>query len=314
MDTLTHITIGACTGELILGKKLGKKAMLFGAIAANIPDIDTSAGLFMRGDKALLFHRGITHSLLFALITGLLLAYIAKKVYADIELGLFAMFFCFELTLHNLLDTCTNYGTGLLEPFSHQRFSIHLLYVVDPVFTLPFLIATILLIVHKRPYQKNNFALTAVLVSTMYLCIAGYCKSRLDNKATLTTPAPFTTFLWYCIIKTKTGYYTNYQSVFDKAVTKYEYYPQNSFLLKQLATDLITFADGYYTISKDDHSTYMNILRFGQIQGWKQNSAPFVLSYPLKSNDNENMIIQKGRLKGWNRNSIKLYFKRIAGI
>jgi inner membrane protein len=40
MDSLTHIVTGACIGELFLGKQLGKKAMLWGAITQSLPDID----------------------------------------------------------------------------------------------------------------------------------------------------------------------------------------------------------------------------------------------------------------------------------
>jgi len=68
MDPLTHLTLGACAGELMLGKKFGKKAMLFGSLAANLPDVDTVAGLFVPGDQALLLHRGITHSLFFCAV------------------------------------------------------------------------------------------------------------------------------------------------------------------------------------------------------------------------------------------------------
>jgi len=55
------------------------------------------------------------------------------------------------------------------------------------------------------------------------------------------------------------------------------------------------------------------VLRFGQIQGWRQKDAPFVLSYPLQDKGGENLIIQKGRLAGWNAKSIRQYLERIGG-
>ena len=39
MDSITHIALGACMGEAFLDRKLGKKAMLWGALAQSIPDI-----------------------------------------------------------------------------------------------------------------------------------------------------------------------------------------------------------------------------------------------------------------------------------
>jgi inner membrane protein len=40
MDSLTQIVLGASVGEAVAGKKIGNKAMLWGAIAGTIPDLD----------------------------------------------------------------------------------------------------------------------------------------------------------------------------------------------------------------------------------------------------------------------------------
>lgn len=314
MDPLTHLTLGACTGELLLGKKFGKKAMLWGALAANLPDVDTATGLFVPGDEALWLHRGITHSLAFALLAGLLLAYLFSRWYSRIGFGWFAWLFCVEIGLHDLLDTCTSYGTGLLEPFSHERFSFHLLYVVDPLFTMPLILATLLLLIRKAgDVSRPKWATGAIGVSLLYVGAAVYCKSRLDPSATLTTPAPFTTFLWYDVRQADNGYFTGYQSIFDKSPVRYTFYPRNNRLLKHNEPYLIQFADGYYTISGSGNRLYFNIIRFGQIQGWAGKNTPFVLSYPVGANRDENMIIQRGRLAGWNANSVHRYLKRIIG-
>ena len=76
MDSLTHTVIGACIGDAIAGKKIGKKAMLWGAIANNIPDIDVITSLYMNQADSLLAHRGFTHSILFALLLSPLLAFL----------------------------------------------------------------------------------------------------------------------------------------------------------------------------------------------------------------------------------------------
>jgi len=314
MDPLTHLSLGACAGELLLGRRFGKKAMVYGALAANVPDIDTLAGLFVPGDQALWLHRGITHSFCFALLAGLLLGYLFSKWYTRIGYGAFALFFGLELALHDLLDTCTSYGTGLLEPFSQHRFSFHLLFVVDPLFTLPLLVATLGLLVRRSGGKSRlNWAGGGIIVSLLYVSLALFCKSRLDPNATLTTPAPFTTMLWYCIRKTDSGYFTGYQSVFDQSPVSYEFHAQNYHLLHQPEPYLAKFADGYYTISSDSGRLCFNITRFEQVQGWQTKDAPFVLSYPLGTHGNENMIIQKGRFAGWNSRSVRSYLERIAG-
>ena len=268
MDTITHLALGACTGEIILGKKLGKRAMLWGAIAANIPDVDIIPGYFMSGDKALLFHRGITHSFFFALVFGVILALIAKRNRPKIALGALVFFFCFQLALHDMLDTCTSYGTGLLEPFSHARFSFHLLYVVDPLFTISLLVAAIYLLWGAK--SRLKWATAAVIISFLYVGVATWCKTYTDSRvnASLTTPAPFNTLLWFCIRKTDSGFYTGYSSVFDKRVPTFGYHPRNDSLLKQPEPYLKRFADGYYTISQSNGHLYFNVLRFGQVHPW----------------------------------------------
>jgi len=313
MDSLTHIAFGACTGELLLGKRLGKKALVYGAIAANIPDIDIIAGFFEPADKALVLHRGLTHSIFFAIVIGLCLAWLARKFYPGIAYKVLAFLFCFELLMHDLVDTCTSYGTGLLEPFSQHRFSIHLLYVVDPLFTISLLAAAVYLVFGLK--RRRLWAISGLAISGFYLCIACICKAYVDTrvKSSFTTPAPFTCLLWYSVLKTDSGYYTGYYSVFDKKPIDYSYYPQNNFLLKTPQPYLKMFADGYYTLSQANNITYFNVIRFGQIQGWQSKNAPFVLSYPLKTAEDENMVIQKGRLKGWNKASVRQYLERIAG-
>jgi inner membrane protein len=329
MDSITHIALGACVGEILLSKKIGKKALLWGIIAQNLPDIDTIPGLFMRGDRALLFHRGITHSLFFALVMGLLLAWLAKNLHRKhvLSFATLAFFFCFQLALHDLLDTCNSYGTGLLEPFSPHRFSINLLYVADPLFTIGLVIGALVLIFKSGKAQHRVvWAKTAIAVSVVYLCFSFINKIVIDSKVDasikqknyFTTPAPFNNMLWYVVANAGSGYYTGYSSVWDKSAIDYGFHSKNDSLLNKtgnisLKNNLITFADDYYTVADSGSTIYVNILRFEQVQGWQNTREPFALRYPLSATDNENMIIQKGRLTGWNKNTFKLYLQRIAG-
>ena len=38
MDSLTQIVLGGAVGEAVLGKKVGNRAILWGAVAGTIPD------------------------------------------------------------------------------------------------------------------------------------------------------------------------------------------------------------------------------------------------------------------------------------
>ena len=81
MDSLTQITLGAAVGEVTLGKKLGNRAMMWGAVAGTIPDLDVIANFFMDDMGALAFHRGFTHSLFFAVTMPWLLGWLVWRLY-----------------------------------------------------------------------------------------------------------------------------------------------------------------------------------------------------------------------------------------
>jgi inner membrane protein len=81
MDTLTHITLGAAVGDVVLGKKIGNKAMLWGAFGGLLPDLDVAANLFTNEINALAFHRGLMHSLLFIFLAAAGLSRLTEWLY-----------------------------------------------------------------------------------------------------------------------------------------------------------------------------------------------------------------------------------------
>ncbi len=127
MDSLTQITLGAAVGEVVLGKKLGNRALLWGAIAGTIPDLDVIGNAFMTEIQSLAFHRGISHSLLFAVVFPLLLAFLTQWLYRDRQLhqerwyrlittGLSVIFIILALFIVNFISYTLGglYGLGVL--------------------------------------------------------------------------------------------------------------------------------------------------------------------------------------------------------
>lgn len=81
MDSLTQIALGAAVAEITIGKKIGNKSILWGAVAGTIPDLDILANGFMTPLDALAFHRGISHSFLFAVMAALGLGPFVNWIY-----------------------------------------------------------------------------------------------------------------------------------------------------------------------------------------------------------------------------------------
>lgn len=336
MDIVTHFALGICTAEIFRRKEEGKGILLLGGIVQCFPDIDTVAGLFLPADRSLLIHRGLTHSLSFAVVGGFILSLMIYQIFKR-KGRLFSqifLFILFQLTLHDLLDLCNAYGTGLLEPFSHQRFSVNLLFVADPLFSIGLIVASLVLLLSTGSYMhRPQWAWGALLFSCCYLVYAGINKTIIDRRVSdmlqsrrinfkeyFTTPTPLNNMLWYIVINSDSCYYTSYSSVFDNRsqVIELEAQPKNYFLLnlvrgKHAVHNLRDFANGYYTLSGSDKAIYINILRFGQIQGWSRKNAPFVLSYPLITNQFHITSLQKNRLAVWDADAVKAYMRRIGG-
>ena len=337
MDSITHLALGACIGEAVLHKHIGRKALVAGAIAQSLPDIDAVASLWLSVPEDLVAHRGITHSFFFAIIAAILLAVVTKRMFAtkDLKWSTLFFFFCFQLCLHDVLDTCNAYGTALLEPFSHQRFYFHVLYVADPLFSISLVVAFIALAFYKqkKDQQRKRWVWIGLLPSCLYLVIAIINKSmvkeqlvrslqaeHIQYKSAIITPTPFNTLLWYIVAAKDSGYLVGYRSVFDKksSLLPFTYYPKNESLLQQVDTSvdvkaLITFADHYYTVDNTKDTLTFNILRFGQSLGWQDSNARFAFQYYLNPTYNNSLVVQRGRFKGWNWETIIKMFRRIEG-
>ncbi len=81
MDSFTQIALGAAVGEAVLGKKVGNRAMVWGAVGGTIPDLDILANFVTDEMTALAFHRGISHSFLFAATFPIALGWLVHRLY-----------------------------------------------------------------------------------------------------------------------------------------------------------------------------------------------------------------------------------------
>ena len=322
-------------GEAFAGKKLGKKAMLWGALAQSIPDIDFVATFWMDTPSALLAHRGFTHSFLFCAVISLLFALIAEHVHKphNIRLGKWLMFFVAVIFIHVFIDAFNNYGVGWFEPFSHKRISFNAIYVADPFFSVWSGIACIALIITKRSHSaRKKWWRMGLGLSALYLLYCTINKIVIDADVRkifktqdiaytryFTTPAPLQNWLWYVVAGTDSGYYVGFRSLFDnKKEMSFEYFPRNDFLLKPVAdhTDvqqLIRFSQQFYTVEKWSDTLVFNDLRFGQIIGWQNPRGRFVFYYYLQHPGDNKLVVQRGRFEGWNRKTLISLIKRIKG-
>jgi inner membrane protein len=335
MDSITHIVLGASIGEVFMGKSLGKKAMFYGILAHSLPDVDVVASFWLASADNLLAHRGITHSFLFAGIATLIISWVLTRRYHSKEVPFYkwVAFIGLAIFLHPILDSCNAYGTGLFEPFSHQRFSFHILFVADPLFFLAPAIAFIALLVMKYNHPKRGlWAGAGLFVAVIYFLIAFQNKRvishRVDNslyeksiqaKRYFTTPTVLNSMLWCAVAEVDSGFYIGYSSVFDrKALLDFNYVPRQEFLLDEVedthtVQQLKRFSQGYFTVLKSDSTLVFNDLRFGQANGWSDTQAPFTFRWYLQKPEANLLVIQRGRFSGWNKKTVLSLIDRIRG-
>lgn len=333
MESITHIVLGAAMGEAMAGKKIGKKAMLIGAIAQSIPDFDFIAGLWMSPDQYFLAHRGFTHSFLFVLLASLLLPMAVNYFHSTrMKFQTWALFFFVQLLGHILLDSLNAYGVAWLEPFSHKRFSFDVLFVADPLFTVwPFIACAALLLLKSSSHSRLRWAATGIVFCCLYIFYAmsnrskavtevekSLGKQRIPASEFLITPTPLNTWLWYVVAKTSDGYWIGYYSDFDSRPITYHYFARNDSLLapqqlvKVETNRLIRLSRGYYLFNQKSDTVVFSNLRFGQMFGWEKPEAPFVFQYYL-GKPNSLLTVQRGRFSDWNRARLLNFTGRIKG-
>ncbi len=335
MDSITHIALGACMGEAFAGKKLGKKAMLWGALAQSAPDIDFVASFWLDIPSGLLAHRGFTHSFLFCILLALLLALMAEKWHRphNIKFARWLLFFGGVIFIHVFIDAFNNYGVGWFEPFNHQRISFNAIYVADPFFSIWTGIAFVaLLILKKQSPKRKRWWKMGLGLSAIYLIYCLFNKLLINNGVKdilkkqqiaytryFTTPAPLQNWLWYVVAGNDSGYYVGYRSIFDsKKEINFQYFPRNDVLVEPVKEhedlhQLVRFSQEFYTIEKWHDTLVFNDLRFGQIIGWYNPREKFVFHYYMQEAGGNDLVVQRGRFANWDKNSIRAFLRRIKG-
>ncbi len=115
---------------IVAGKAFTEKSVSFWfwfltALCSVIPDADAVGFAFGVKYNSLFGHRGLTHSIFFALLFGGFIAFLVHK-FLPTGLSFTKLFVYFSLVTfsHTFLDMLTDGGLGvaLLAPFSNERF------------------------------------------------------------------------------------------------------------------------------------------------------------------------------------------------
>lgn len=282
MDSITQIVLGAAVGEIILGRKLGNKGLLLGAIGGTIPDLDVIYNFFNDDPIAILrVHRAYSHSMFTHLVLSVPLAWISMrwKKYT-ISFKQWYLFWFMALFTHALLDCCTTYGTRFFLPFSNYQVAFNNISVIDPLYTLPFLFILAGCMFFKRTNPvRRKFLWISIGYSSAYMLATFILKydvhhkfkdSLKENNIHYTelnsTPTILNAVLWSATAYDDSMIYVSeYSYLVKDDIIKWNGYPRNLDKLSGFnseALETITwFSDGNYFVKPlaNDTLTFYNI-------------------------------------------------------
>ena len=175
MDPLTQGLLGAAAAQAVIGKRLGHRIWIAGALGGLLPDADILIRSSADPLLAIEYHRHFTHSLAFIPAGGLIAAlpWLAfRKQRPDGKLLLAASTIGFAT--HGLLDACTTYGTHLYWPFSDERTAWNLIATIGPLFTLFLLVGVVLAALRRSRFP----AIAALCLCLAYVGVAGLQRER----------------------------------------------------------------------------------------------------------------------------------------
>ncbi|MFT3897991.1 MAG: metal-dependent hydrolase [Thermomonas sp.] len=222
MDSVTHLFFGGVIAAAIVPREHRRAALLAGMALNTLPDLDIFP-LMISDDPVVRMtcHRAATHSWLVLPFAAWAIWWFFRRRGGRVAQSpvrwWWAIFAC--LMAHPLLDCFTVYGTQLLWPLPLPPVMWSSLFIIDPLFTLPWLIAFALAMV-AGPKRWGGRALAAGLaLGVGYIGWSLVAKSLVERAADralaslgladaprFSVPQPFNTLLWRVVAMTPNGF------------------------------------------------------------------------------------------------------------
>ncbi len=293
VDSITQAVLGAAVGEMILGRRLGNRALAWGALFGTLPDLDVLVAPFLDHAANLWWHRGPSHSLLVMVLASWgLSGWLARRWKRDKVSRSRAGWFVFAVwSTHVLIDCFTVYGTSVLWPFSDHRVGFNHLFIIDFFFTMPMLVALVWLAflrTKKQLPKRRRLNAWGLGIATAYALLsvamkqvasAGFeadlARRGVAFERRMEAPTAFNIILWRAVVDRGDEFWVGYRTVFESRLepVRWTIYPQGAEAvagmedLRELKT-LKWFADGWWIARPHVKGAWVGDLRFGEGRAW----------------------------------------------
>ena len=286
MDSLTQIALGSAVAALIAPARDRRAALIAGGVLGTLPDLDMIPLTLLDADVVdlITWHRGPSHSLLVLAAFGWLLWLVLRRRWAPIREAPIRRLWTIELALltHPLLDALTVYGTQLFWPLPWSPVMGSSIFIIDPVYTVPLLVACGAAWWLRERRAANWWLLAGVLLSTAYLGWSLAAKAIVEHEAErtlaaeglqdaprLSVPMPFNTLLWRVVVMTPDGFLEGERSlVADREAIVFRRHTSDRKALEAVAgypsvRRLSWFTHGFLKAEQRDGRLVLSDLRMG---------------------------------------------------
>lgn len=284
MDSLTQIALGACVAAACVPPTQRRKALVVGAMLGTLPDLDVFVD-YGGAVENFTMHRGFSHSLFVLAPLAVAIWLLLRWWWTPVREAPRAWFVAILLTLvtHPLLDAHTAYGTQLWWPLDPPPASWATLFIIDPLYTLPLLIAGLVVLAAPSSRWSGRMLTAGLALSTAYLGWSWAARDLVMRNARETlasldredarvflTPTPLNTLLWRVVVLDDDGYLEGLDSVVaDDGPIDFMLVPWDRAAIDAQerlpsAERLTWFANGFVSTAIVGDELVMSDLRMGQ--------------------------------------------------
>lgn len=284
MDSISQAVLGAAVAAACVPARHRRKALLVGVALGTLPDLDVLID-YGDGVSNMTFHRGFSHSLLVLAPFALLLWAVLRAAWAPVREAPRAWLAAIALPLltHPLLDSLTVYGTQLFWPLTSPPVMGGSLFIIDPLYTLPLLVAVVVAALAGDARRGGTAVTVGLALSTGYAAWSLAAQAWVDHRVArqlagtpltdaprLVVATPLNTLLWRVVVLTPEGYLEGQHSlVADDGPVRFEAHPFDRRLLAEAADvwavqRLLWFSQGFQRADVVGDELHLADLRMGQ--------------------------------------------------
>ena len=288
----------------MMGRRLGKRALLWGALFGILPELlEWLVSPMLDTARELACHHALAHSLPLAALgswgiaQGLAKLWKPEKITKTEAGGFVFTVWC----AHLLADCFSTEGAALLWPILNQRVTFNILNPFDLFFSIPLWVSAVWLIFLNEPKPKKSrgkktpppskrrkiltwgLGLSAgyvlLAMGMKFIASTGFhadlTRRGVKFERRMESPTPFNFLLWRAVVDRGDALWVGYRTIFERHDTpvRWTVYPKGSEALAKIADlretrTLTSITDGWWIARPNIKGAWLGDLRFCETRVW----------------------------------------------